>query len=143
MFFGLTNFLAIFQTMMNKILCNLINTGKVESFIDDVIVGTEKEEGYNEIVEEIVKRLAENDLYVKLEKCKWKIIEVEFLEVVIILEEIKIEEEKVKGVLDWPNPKEVKDIQKFLELANYYWQFIKDFIFIVKLLHDLVKKDQK
>ena len=70
MFFGLTNFLAIFQTMMNKILCNLINTGKVESFIDDVIVGTEKEEGYNEIVEEIVKRLAENDLYVKLEKCK-------------------------------------------------------------------------
>ena len=143
MFFGLTNFLAIFQTMMNKILCNLINTGKVESFIDDVIVGTEKEEGYNEIVEEIVKRLAENDLYVKLEKCKWKIIEVEFLEVVIILEEIKIEEEKVKGVLDWPNPKEVKDIQKFLELANYYWQFIKDFIFIVKLLYDLVKKDQK
>ena len=143
MFFGLTNFLAIFQTMMNKILCNLINTGKVESFIDDVIVGIEKEEGYNEIVEEIVKRLAENDLYVKLEKCKWKIIEVEFLGVVIILEEIKIEEEKVKGVLDWPNPKEVKDIQKFLELANYYWQFIKDFIFIVKLLHDLVKKDQK
>ena len=70
MFFGLTNFLAIFQTMMNKILCNLINTGKVESFIDDVIVGIEKEEGYNEIVEEIVKRLAENDLYVKLEKCK-------------------------------------------------------------------------
>ena len=61
----------------------------------------------------------------------------------IILEEIKIEEEKVKGVLDWPNPKEVKYIQKFLELANYYWQFIKDFIFIVKLLHDLVKKDQK
>ena len=143
MFFGLTNFLAIFQTMMNKILCNLINTGKVESFIDDIIVGTEKEEGYNEIVEEIVKRLAENDLYVKLEKCKWKIIEVEFLGVVIILEEIKIEEEKVKGVLDWPNPKEVKDIQKFLELANYYWQFIKDFIFIVKLLYDLVKKDQK
>ena len=55
---------------MNRILCDLINIGKVESFIDDVIVGTEKEEGYNEIVEEIVKRLAENDLYVKLEKCK-------------------------------------------------------------------------
>ena len=143
MFFGLTNFLAIFQTMMDRILCDLINIGKVESFIDNVIVGIEKEERYNEIVEEVVKRLAENDLYIKLEKCKWKVIEVGFLGVVIILEEIKIEEEKVKGVLDWPNPKEVKDIQKFLELANYYWQFIKDFIFIVKLLHDLVKKDQK
>jgi len=86
--------------MINKILWNLINTGKVASFIDDVIVGTEKEERYNEIVEEVVKRLAENDLYVKLEKYKWKVIEVGFLGVVIILKEIKIEEEKVKGVLD-------------------------------------------
>jgi len=48
----------------------LINTGEVASFIDDVIVGTKKEEEYNKTVEEIVKRLAENDLYVKLEKCK-------------------------------------------------------------------------
>jgi len=56
--------------MMNEILQNLINTGKVASFIDDVIVETEEEEGHDEIVEEIVRRLAENDLYVKLEKYK-------------------------------------------------------------------------
>ena len=55
---------------MNKILWNLINTREVASFINDIIVGTEKKEGYNEIIEEVVKRLAENDLYVKLEKCK-------------------------------------------------------------------------
>ena len=70
MFFGLTNSLAMFQTMMNEILQNLINTGKVVSFIDDVIVGTEGEERHDEIVEEVVRRLAENDLYIKLEKCK-------------------------------------------------------------------------
>ena len=69
-FFGLTNSLVMFQTMMNKILWNLINTGKVASFIDDVIVGTEKEEGYNKVVKEVVKRLAEKILYVKPEKCK-------------------------------------------------------------------------
>jgi len=46
-------------------------------------------------------------------------------------------------VLDWLIPKEVKNIQKFLGLANYYWQFFKDFVFIVRLLHDLVKKNQK
>ena len=69
-FFGLTNSPAIFQTIMNKILWDLISTGKVASFIDNVIVGTEIEEGYNKIVEEVVKRLAENDLYVKLEKYK-------------------------------------------------------------------------
>jgi len=68
---------------MNKILRNLINTGKIVSFIGDVIVGTKTEEEHDEIVEEMVRRLAENDLYVKPEKFKWKIKEVGFLGVVI------------------------------------------------------------
>ena len=55
---------------MNKILWDLINTRKVASFIDNITVGTEIKKGYNEIVEKIVRRLAENDLYIKLEKCK-------------------------------------------------------------------------
>ena len=54
-----------------------------------------------------------------------------------------MKEEKVKKVLDWPTLKEVKDIQKFLRIANYYWQFIKDFSVIARLLHNLMKKDQK
>ena len=70
MFFRLTNLQATFQTMMNEILQDLINTGRVTSFIDDVIIGTEEEEGHDKLVEEVVKRLAKNDLYVKLEKCK-------------------------------------------------------------------------
>jgi len=70
MFFRLTNSLAMFQTIMNKILWDLINTGKVVSFIDDIIIGTETEEEHDELVEEVVNRLAENDLYVKLEKYK-------------------------------------------------------------------------
>jgi len=60
--------------------------------------------------------------------------------VVIRPEEIKMEEEKMKGVLDWLTPKIVKNVQKFLELANYYWQFIKDFTVIARQLYDLVKK---
>ena len=69
-FFGLTNLLAIFQTIINEILQNLIKTRNITSFIDDMIVGTEEKEEYDEIVEEVVRRLAKNDLYVKLEKCK-------------------------------------------------------------------------
>jgi len=90
------------------------------SFIDNVIVGMKIVEGYNEIVVKVVKRLAENDLYMKPEKYKWKIRKVGFLEVVIGLERIKIKEEKMKDILDQPTLKEVKDIQKFLDLANYY-----------------------
>ena len=56
--------------MTNKILWDLINTRKVASFIDDIIIGIEEEERYNKIVEKVVKRLAENDLYVKPEKCR-------------------------------------------------------------------------
>ena len=100
MFFGLTNSPATFQTMMNELLRDLINTGKVVVFIDDVIVGTEMEEGHDELVVEVIKRLEENDLYVKPEKCKWKIREVDFLGVVIGPEGIKMEKEKVKGVLE-------------------------------------------
>ena len=126
---------------MNKILRDLINIGKVVAFRDNVIVGTEDEERHDELVVEIVKRLEENDLYVKLEKCKWKVREVGFLGVVIGPEGIKMEEEKVKGVLDWLTSKCVKDVQKFLGLANYYHQFIQGFALIARPLHDLVRKD--
>jgi len=69
MFFGITNLPAIFQVMMNEILRDLINKGEVATFVDDILVGTETEEGYDKIVEEILRRLEENDLYIKPEKC--------------------------------------------------------------------------
>ena len=143
MFFGLMNSLATFQAMMNELLRDLINTGKVAVFINDVIVGMETKEGYDELVAEVIRRLEENDLYVKPEKYKWKVKEVEFLEVVIGPEGIKMEEEKIKRILEWPTPKSVKDVQKFLGLANYYHRFIEGFTTVARPLHDLVKKDKK
>ena len=143
MFFGLTNSPATFQAMMNKLLRNLINIGEVAVFIDNVIVGMETEEGHDELVVEVIKRLEENDLYVKPEKCKWKVKEVGFLGVVIGLEGIKMEEEKVKGNLEWLTPKCIKDVQKFLELANYYCWFIEEFATVARPLHDMVKNDKK
>ena len=70
MFFGLTNSPVTFQAMMNKLLRNLINTEKVAAFIDDVIVGTEMEKRHDELVAEVIRRLEENELYVKPEKYK-------------------------------------------------------------------------
>ena len=127
MFFGMTNSPAIFQAIMNKILRDMINEGKVAAFVDDILVGTETEEGHNEIVEEVLKRLEENDLYVKPEKCIWKVKKIGFLGMVIGSNGIEMEREKVEGVLSWPEPKNVKDVRKFLGLINYYWRFIKNF----------------
>jgi len=142
-FFGLTNSLATFQTMMNKLLRDLINMGKVGSFIDNIMIGIEMEEGHDDLVTKILRRLEENHLYIKLEKCKWKVKEVDFLEVVIVPERIKMEEKNMKAVLDWLVPKSVKDIQKFLGLANYYRRFIEGFVKITRLLHELARKEQK
>jgi len=65
----MTNLPATFQVMMNKILRDIINEKKVVAFVDNVLVGTETEEEHDEIVEEVLKKLKENDLYVKPEKC--------------------------------------------------------------------------
>jgi len=127
MFFGITNSPAIFQVIMNEILRDLINEGKVAAFVDNMLVGTETEEGYDEIVKEILRRLEKNNLYIKPEKCVWKVRKIGFLELVIGPNGIEMEEEKVDGVLSWPQPKNVKDVRKFLGLINYYRRFIKDF----------------
>jgi len=70
MYFRLTNSPATFQTMMNDLFRNLINQGDTVTFIDDILVATDTEEGHDELVEEVLKRLKENDLFVKPEKCK-------------------------------------------------------------------------
>jgi len=70
--------------------------------VDYVLVGIEIEEGHDKIVEEILKRLEENDLYIKPKKCVWKARKIEFLGVVIGPNGIEIEVEKVDGVLSWP-----------------------------------------
>ena len=126
-FFRMINLPATFQTMMDEILRDLVNKDKVAAFVDDVLLETKTEERHDEIFEEVLRRLEENNLYVKPEKCVWKVRKIDFLEVIIGPNGIEIEKEKVDGVLSWPEPKNVKDIQKFLGLTNYYRRFIKDF----------------
>ena len=120
MFFGLTNLLATFQAIMNDLLRDLVVEEKVVMFIDDVMIATETEEGHDEIVEEVLKRLEENNLFVKPEKYMWKVREVEFLGVIIGEDRVRMEKEKVQGVMEWLVPRSTKDVQKFLGLANYY-----------------------
>ena len=95
---------ATFQAMMNEILREMINKGKVAAFVDDVLVGTKTKEGHDEIVEEVLRRLEENDLYVKPEKCVWKVKRELFLGIIMGERRVEIEEKKVEGVLRWPTP---------------------------------------
>ena len=119
-FFGLTNSPATFQVIINDLLRDLINKGDVTSFIDNVLVATKTVKEYNKIVEEVLRHIEENNFYVKLEKYVQKVQEVEFLGVILGPDRIKMEKKKVKAVLKWLASRNVKDIQKFLGLVNYY-----------------------
>ena len=142
-FFRMTNSPAMFQGMMNEILRDMINKGKVAAFVDDALIGMETKEGHDELVEEVLKWLEENDLYVKPEKCAWKVQKVNFLGVVMDQGRIEMEEDKVAEVLNWLVPKMVRDVRKFLGLENYYRRFVKDFAKLARPLNDLTKKEEK
>ena len=129
--------------MMNDLLRDLVVEEKIAVFINDVIIATETEEGYDEIVEEVLRRLEKNDLFVKLEKCVWKVKEVRFLGVIIGEDGVRMEKKKVQEVIEWLVPRSVKNVQKFLGLANYYRQFVKDFAKIAKPLHEITRKKTK
>ena len=114
MFFGLTNSPMTFQVVINDLLRDMIEAGDVVVFIDDVMIGTETEEVYGKIIEEVLRRIAEKNLFVKPEKCVWKVREVEFLGVMIGPEGVKMEKKKVQEVVDWLVLRSVKSAQNFL-----------------------------
>ena len=97
-FFSLTNSLATFQTMINNILRKQINTGKVTSFIDNILAGTDVEEEHDEVVEEVLKKIEKNYLYMKPKKYVWKSRRMNFLGVELGLEEVWMENKKMKEV---------------------------------------------
>ena len=95
---------------MNNLFQDIINQENIAIFIDNIIVAIDTEEGYDKLVEEVLKRLKENDLFVKPEKYWWKVKEVEFLGVVIGPREVEMQREKVDRVLNWPASKNVKEV---------------------------------
>jgi len=100
MYFGLTNSLTTFQTMMNDLFQDLINQGDTATFINKILVATDTEKEHDKLVKEVLRRLEENNLFVKPKKYKWKVREVKFLKVVIGPRGVEIQKEKIEGVLN-------------------------------------------
>jgi hypothetical protein len=143
MFFGLTNSPATFQAMMNNLLRDLIDAGKVVVYMDDILVFTATLEEHRAIVKEVLKRLKESDLFLKPEKCKFEVDSVDFLGLIVSHNQLRMDPVKIAGIREWPTPRRVKEVQSFLGFGNFYRRFIKDFSKIAKPLFTLTKKDQK
>ena len=141
LYFGLCNSPATFQAMMNEIFTDMDDV--VVVYIDNLMIFTkmENQAEHNKIVLEVLRRLEENDLFMKPEKCTFCTTEVDFLGMIVGHDRIKMNQEKVKAILEWPEPKMVKGVRSFLGLANFYQRFIKDYVKVARPLHDLTKKE--
>jgi hypothetical protein len=112
-------------------------------YIDDILVYNNSMEEHVEHFLKVFQKLKENKLYAKFEKCEFRVTEVDFLGHRIMQKGLKMDDHKVKGILDWEPPRSVPTLRSFLGLASYYHKFIKNFAKIVVLLTSLLKKSSK
>jgi len=142
MFFGMTNSLATFQTMMNDIFWNLIVEGIVVVYLDDILIFTKTEEEHVQVVRQVLQVLKENKLFLCPEKYKFYKQWIEYLDLVISENKVFIDPVKVTGVREWPIPENKTDVQAFLGFVNFYRRFIQDFSAKAQPLFDLTRSEQ-
>jgi hypothetical protein len=128
MFFGLTNSLATFQTIMDEIFKDKVATGNIIIYMDDILIATAGSlDNHKHKVFHVLQKLFLNDLFLKLEKCYFHKKEVKYLGIIVGNGQVKMDPVKVKGITDWPTPTNLKELRSFLGFGNYYKDFIADY----------------
>jgi hypothetical protein len=133
MFFGLTNSLATFQTIINMIFQDLIDRGSVTIYMDDIAIHTEPREGemeeehlarHHALVRQVLERLHQNNLHLNPEKCTFEQDHLDFLGIHVAKGVVEMEQAKVDKVKEWIHPCNMREVHKFLGFTGYYQHFI-------------------
>lgn len=131
MFFGLCNSPATFQAMMNDIFKDMLTKDWLQIYMDDILIGATNDDDLRDKTIRVVKRLRNNDLFVKSKKCVFNVSEVEFLGMIVGHNRVSMDPVKLKGVLDWPVSTTVKQVRGFLGFGNFYRRFTDHYSDIV------------
>ncbi|SJL13523.1 uncharacterized protein ARMOST_16967 [Armillaria ostoyae] len=142
MFFGLTNSPATFQWMMNDIFKDLISKGKVTIYLNNILIFTKDLDEHRRIIQRVLQRLWENKLFLKAEKCKFEVLKMEYLGVIISEGTVWMDPVKLAGIAEWPTPTKKKELQLFLSFTNFYCKFIKNYSKVVCALMQLTGKTE-
>lgn len=141
--FGLKNAPSIFQMFINKIFSDLVRQGNVIIYLDDIMIATDNIAEHLKIFEEVMKRIVNNKLELRLDKCEFLQSSVKYLGYTIDASGIRADDKGLEAIRNFPLPDKVHTMRSFLGLCSYFRRFIKDFSIIAKPLYDLTKKDRK
>ena len=136
---GLTNASASFQVLINNTLRPYLDDFCV-AYLNDIFIYSKNQEDYNKHIKLILDQLQKHHLRIDLEKSEFNKDEIEFLEHIIGIHSIQIDPKKVKTILQWPTSQNLKKLQAFLGLANYYQHFITYYFKLTTPLHHFTKK---
>jgi Reverse transcriptase (RNA-dependent DNA polymerase) len=134
MFFGMCNSPATFQAMMDKIFKKEIKENLIIVYMDDILAFSKTIDGLKKIKQIILEKARAYDLYFKAKKCEFRKLKIEYLGLVVEGGKLEINPAKLKGILDWPAPKTVKEVRSFLGFGNFYHCFVKEFFHLVRTL---------
>ncbi|KAL0195002.1 hypothetical protein M9458_008574, partial [Cirrhinus mrigala] len=137
--FGLANSPSYFQAFVNEVFRDMLNR-YVIVYIDDILIFSNSLAEHVQHVRAVLQRLIQHQLYAKEEKCQFHQQNIAFLGYVISPEGVAMDDSKVKAVREWPRPKTLKELQRFLGFSNFYLRFIRNFSTVASPLTSMVKK---
>lgn len=137
--FGLSNSPSTFMRVMNQVLRSFIGNFFVVYF-DDILIYNIDESKHVEHLRAILNALRDEKLYVNLKKCAFITHNLYFLGFVLTSTCLKVDDEKIKAVQDWPTPNSLQEVRSFHGLTSFYHRFIKNFSTISTPLTYCIKK---
>ncbi len=140
--FGLANAPSVFQEFMNEVFQEYLHRFVIV-YIDDILIYSRNEADHRQHVKQVLQKLRQYHLFLKLEKCEFHHPTVQFLGYVIKQEGIQMDQGKVRAVMEWPTPSVVKELQRFLGFSNFYRRFIKNFSLLTAPLTTLLRGKPK